>query len=69
MSIKRASSAPISRILGAANRHVLMFPLSGADMGCADDEEAIEAARRLVDGHDIELWQAKRRVIRLEAPK
>jgi hypothetical protein len=33
---------------------------------CADDAEAIEKAKRLVDGHDIELWSGVRIVIRLE---
>jgi hypothetical protein len=32
---------------------------------CADDAEAIEKAKRLVDGHDIELWNGARLVIRL----
>ena len=32
---------------------------------CADDSEAIESAKRLVDGHDIELWSGDRLVIRL----
>ena len=32
---------------------------------CADDAAAIEQARRLVDGHDIELWSGDRFVIRL----
>jgi hypothetical protein len=31
---------------------------------CADDAEAIEKAKRLVDGHDIELWSGDRFVIR-----
>ena len=34
---------------------------------CRDDIEAITNARRLVDGHDIELWSGKRFVIKLEA--
>jgi hypothetical protein len=34
---------------------------------CADDAEAIAKAKRLVDGHDIELWSGARLVIRLEA--
>jgi hypothetical protein len=33
---------------------------------CADDAEAIEKARRLVDGHDIELWNGVRFVVRLD---
>jgi hypothetical protein len=32
---------------------------------CADDAEAIEEAKRLIDGHDIELWSGARFVIRL----
>ena len=34
-------------------------------MICHDDTEAISEARRLVDGHDVELWSGKRFVIRL----
>jgi hypothetical protein len=29
---------------------------------CADDAEAIEKAKRLVDDHDVELWQRDRKV-------
>ena len=29
---------------------------------CSDDDEAIQKARRLVDGHDVELWQLDRKV-------
>ena len=37
---------------------------------CADDEAAITAAERLVDGHDVELWQGARIVkILLSGPK
>jgi hypothetical protein len=32
---------------------------------CADDAEAIAKAKRLLDGHDIELWSGDRFVIRL----
>jgi hypothetical protein len=32
---------------------------------CADDAEAIAGAKRLVDGHDVELWSGERLVIRL----
>jgi hypothetical protein len=34
---------------------------------CADDAEAIEKAKRLVDVHDVELWSGERFVIRLKA--
>jgi hypothetical protein len=32
---------------------------------CDDDAEAVERAKRLVDGHDVELWSGPRLVIRL----
>jgi hypothetical protein len=34
---------------------------------CGDDAEAIELARRLFNGHDIELWCLERMVTRLAA--
>jgi hypothetical protein len=34
---------------------------------CRDDGEAIKKAKRLVDGHDVELWSGARVVIRLKA--
>jgi hypothetical protein len=36
------------------------------DLDCGDDDTAIEAARQLVDGHDVELWQQNRKIARLE---
>ena len=36
-------------------------------MICRDDAEAITRARRLVDGHAVELWSGERFVIKLEA--
>jgi hypothetical protein len=32
---------------------------------CTDDDQATERARRLVDGHDVELWSGPRFVTRL----
>lgn len=32
---------------------------------CSDDEAAIAAAKRLVNGQDVELWQADRMVTKL----
>jgi hypothetical protein len=29
---------------------------------CKDDDEALEIARRYVDGHDIEIWRDNKRV-------
>jgi hypothetical protein len=36
---------------------------------CPDDADAIEKAKRLRDGHDLELWSGPRFIIRLEWPK
>jgi hypothetical protein len=36
---------------------------------CRDDDEAIFKAKRLVDGHDVELWSGDRFVTRLEPSK
>jgi hypothetical protein len=36
-------------------------------LACANDAEATEIAKRLVNGHDIELWSGDRLVTRLEA--
>jgi hypothetical protein len=33
---------------------------------CADDDEAMEKAKQLVDGHDVELWQLDRKVARFD---
>ena len=32
------------------------------DLVCADDEAAKESAKRLVNGHDVELWQLDRKI-------
>jgi hypothetical protein len=34
---------------------------------CTDDDSAITSARKLVDGHDVELWQVDRPVARFDA--
>jgi hypothetical protein len=41
--------------------------ISFEPMVCADDAEAKEKAKRLVDGHVIELWSGARLVIRFDA--
>jgi hypothetical protein len=33
---------------------------------CLDDAEAAARAKRLVDGHDVELWSGERFVVRLD---
>jgi hypothetical protein len=37
------------------------------DLFCADDDVAKERARRLVNGHDVELWQLDRRIATFKA--
>jgi hypothetical protein len=34
-------------------------------LDCADDADAVEQAKQLLDGHDIELWQFDRKVVML----
>jgi predicted TIM-barrel fold metal-dependent hydrolase len=36
-------------------------------LDCMDDETAIKSASRLVDSHDVELWQMDRPVARFDA--
>jgi hypothetical protein len=36
-------------------------------MDCVDDDSAIQSARRLVESHDVELWQMDRPVARFDA--
>ena len=38
---------------------------------CSDDEEAVAKAMQVVDGHDVEIWEAMRLVARLprQTPK
>ena len=36
------------------------------DLSCADDSTAIESAKQLIDGHDLELWQRDRRIARFD---
>ena len=35
---------------------------SRVDLRCSDESEAIERAKQLVDGHDVELWQLDRQI-------
>ena len=37
------------------------------EMDCSDDDSAITSAGRLVDDHDVELWQTDRPVARFDA--
>ena len=43
------------------------FPLfDGALLDCVDDAQAVEQAKKQLDGHDIELWQLDRKVAMLD---
>ena len=35
------------------------------DLECDSDDEALELAQLLVDGHDVEIWQRERIVCKL----
>jgi hypothetical protein len=36
-------------------------------LDCTTDDHAIEEAKALLDGHDIEVWQGARLIIRLQS--
>jgi hypothetical protein len=40
--------------------------VDAAHLICADDAEAIEKAKQLVDGHDVELWRLDRKIATFE---
>jgi hypothetical protein len=53
--------------------HAYIVGLHGRSIGavrmdCVDDDSAIKSASRLVDSHDVELWQMDRPVARFDAP-
>lgn len=33
-------------------------------LDCADDNDAMKQAAQLVDGHDVELWQRDRKIVK-----
>jgi hypothetical protein len=39
--------------------------IEAVSLDCADDPGAVESAKQLVNGHDIEVWQQDRLVTRL----
>ena len=42
----------------SADGHIM----SRIDLPCADDDEAKERAKQLINGHDVELWQLGRQI-------
>jgi hypothetical protein len=49
-------------ILGLHDRSIGVVQID-----CINDDSAIKSAARLVDGHDVEVWQMDRPVARLDA--
>jgi hypothetical protein len=49
-------------IMGRHDRSIGVVQLD-----CLDDEAAIKSAGRLVDSHDVELWQMDRPIARFDA--
>jgi hypothetical protein len=47
-------------IIGSDGRFYRSVPLD-----CANDVEAVEQAKLLLDGHDVELWQLDRKIAML----
>ena len=39
---------------------------SSIALDCAHDDAAIELAKQLADGHDVELWQRDRKIARFQ---
>jgi len=39
------------------------------DLICDDDDAAKKRAERMVDGHDVELWQHARRIAKFEGKR
>jgi hypothetical protein len=37
------------------------------DLDCVDDKAAMESAKQLIEGHDVELWQRDRRIAKFDA--
>ena len=42
------------------------YVIKAVDLGCLDDDAAIKQAQKMVDGHDVELWQHARRIAEFE---
>jgi hypothetical protein len=39
------------------------------DLDCADDDAAKKHAERMVDGHEVELWQHARRIAKFDGKR
>jgi hypothetical protein len=59
---------PLRELIGLARRAVPTAPRHFKDainLDCANDAAAIASAKRLINHHDVELWQEDRMVIKL----
>jgi hypothetical protein len=57
---------PEYRIFTLTKERRIAGPMEVVD--CASDKDAIEEAKILTDGHDMEIWQGNRIVMRLRPP-
>jgi hypothetical protein len=55
---------PICRLYTLSDDGHISAP--AAILDCEQDQEAIETAKRQVDGHAVELWDGARRIAKLE---
>ena len=55
---------PEYRVYKIKNNHVANAPVI---ITCDGDREAIQQAKKLVDGHDVELWDGPRFVIGIKS--
>jgi hypothetical protein len=37
------------------------------ELDCSNDNAAVESAKQLVNGHDVELWQVDRKIAKFDA--
>ena len=40
--------------------------IKAIDLDCEDDDAAMKRAQKMVDGHNVELWQHDRRIAKFE---
>jgi len=40
--------------------------IKAVDLDCEDDDAAMKRAQKMVDGHNVELWQHDRRIAKFE---
>jgi hypothetical protein len=62
--VPRVASMPDYRVYKIKNNHIADAPVV---VTCDSDREAIQQAKKLVDGHDVELWDGPRFVIGIKS--